>query len=522
MDDEALRPRSYQLPPIKFQPPQWDDRVISRPRLLVPLNRAIAAYPLTLIVAPAGYGKTTLLSEWLYGRNEGGRMKDEANQTFFHPSYETLIPLPSRVAWLSLEPADNDPARLILALITALARLHPACGQTVRELLLSGAFPWPGTPSQQIQILIKTLVDDLVQYLPDTSVLIIEDVHCLTEVVARLALTTLLDQIPPALRLILSARRPLPFSLAVRRVHQQIVEFDLADLAFTLPETTTWLNDRLGLNLSPAALNSLQRRTEGWPMGLRLLATALLEQTNQPQVNPLIDRMPVHLTGLGIYNDIFEYLAAEALNRQPPPIRAFLLQTSILPELTPTLCQAVTGRPDAPDLLETLHRQNLFLTAVTEEPRQEMGGINPTGGVSSLPVPRSFRYHDLWADFLRHRLGLETPEWVTELHRRAAQAETRPERQVEHYLAAKLWDAAAHLIESIGEALLQQGLLDTLTRWLETLPPQVCETYPQLLYLWGTCAWQKNQLERGQEIAGARPCRALWLAATRLVEAGFW
>jgi len=178
---------------------------------------------------------------------------------------------------------------------------------------------------------------------------------------------------------------------------------------------------------------------------------------------------------------VFSFLAEEVLKHQEPYVKVFLLETSILPELSPALCQAVTGRSDAEAILDELYRRNLFLVAADA-------------------ATTTFRYHALFAEFLRGRLAQEMPDRITELHCRAAEAETIPARAISHYLAAQLWEQAAKTVEQLGEHLVRDGLLDTLRGWIEALPTSVREAHPRLIHFLGVCAIQRGALEEATSL----------------------
>ena len=248
------------------------------------------------------------------------------------------------------------------------------------------------------------------------------------------------------------------------------------------------LNEQLRLGLSAADLTALYARTEGWVAGLRLLANSL------QQVPPFTERTAFITEVVQSSRYVFDLLAEEVLNHQEPAIRTFLLETSILSELTPVVCQAVTGRQNAELLLAELYHRHLFLVAIADE-RQPATDEKIVPHSLSLPLPPvSYRYHDLFADFLRQQLAREMPERLPELHRRAAEAQTSPSRTINHYLAANLWPEAAQTIERVGEQLLQQGWLASLQGWIQLLPAGVRQAHPRLAYLLGVCALHQRTL----------------------------
>jgi len=509
MDAQPLGQADW-LVQTKLYPPPLREDVIPRSRLLDALHDALTSYPFTLISAPAGYGKTTLLAAYCA---EERRSKGA----------EEMFPLappppcsPAQVAWLTLDEEDNDPARFLAYLIAALQHLNPACGTTTQAVLTS--LPNPAAEARRI---IGVLINDILETLPDPFVLILDDLHLVTEPATFAALDYLLERIPPQMHLAIGTRRDPPLALARLRAREQMVELRLADLRFTLDETTFFLNEKLGLGLSPDDLAALQDRTEGWPVGLRLLASSL-------------DRIPTPAGRTAFIENmaqtdryVFDFLAEEVLNRQEPPVRTFLLETSILSQLTPVLCQAVTGRSDAGAVLEALYRRNLFL--------METGGYSLAPPLPHSPAPLpTYRYHALFAAFLRQQLAQEMPERMPELHRRAAEAQTDPGRAIHHYLAAEMWEPAADTIEQVGKELLLQGLLNTLRSWINALPAPIRDAHPRLLHLLGACAWRSGELEaaqslleralRGFEAVGNRKGQGQalsFLAASALLQADF-
>jgi LuxR family maltose regulon positive regulatory protein len=350
MDTQAPEQPDW-LVQTKLHPPLLREDVIPRPRLLAALRQALTSHPLTLLSAPAGYGKTTLLADF------GFRISD-----FGIHNLQSAIR--NRLAWLTLDEEDNDPARFLAYLIAALQRLNPACGTTAQTLLASLT-----NPSAEARRIIGVLINDVLETLPDPFALILDDLHLITQPTIYAALDYLLERLPPQMHLAVGTRGDPPLALARLRARGQVAELRLADLRFTDDEATLFLNEKLHLGLSPDDLAALQARTEGWPVGLRLLASSL-------------DRIPTPADRTAFITDlaqtdryVFDFLAEEVLNRQEPDVRAFLLETSILSELTPTLCQAVTGRTDAGTLLEDLDRRSLFL--------------NPQSPVPNLPIYQS-------------------------------------------------------------------------------------------------------------------------------------
>jgi LuxR family maltose regulon positive regulatory protein len=454
----------YWLAETKFSPPLLREDVIPRQRLVEDLRRRLEAHPLTLLSAPAGYGKTTLLAA-------------------LPVTYPDLS-----MAWLSLDEEDNDPVRFVTALIAALQHLDPACGATAQSLLTSHV-----QLGAEVRHVTSVLINDVLETLADPFVLILDDLHRIVEPSIFVTLDYLLEHRPPQLHLVVATRVDPPLALARLRARGELSELRLAALRFSEEETSVFLNQRLNLGLSAADLALLHSRTEGWAVGLRLLASSL-DRVPSVQDRKLLIRYLAKTD-----RSVFEFLAEEVFNNQEAEIRGFLLQTSILPELTPTLCRAVTRRADAGSVLEALYRRNLFLVQIA--PSQELGNREPGGATrfdrphletGDPPRERRYRYHDLFAEFLRHKLGETWPERIPDLHLRAAQAESEPARAVDHYLAAAGWREAADLIERIGAEMFTRGYLDTLSRWINALPASVREGRPRLLHYLSNCAFWKG------------------------------
>jgi LuxR family maltose regulon positive regulatory protein len=447
------------LAQTKLSPPRLREDVIPRQRLLDAQHAALTSHALTLISAPAGYGKTTLLAALPH--------------TFPDLS----------LAWLSLDAEDNDPARFVAAFIAALQKLNANCGTATRALLNS-------TPSIEARRVIGILINDILETLPDPFVVVLDDLHLITEPAVFAALDYLLERMPQQMHLAAAARHDPPLVLARLRARGQLAELRANDLRFTPDETALFLNDKLHLRLSRDDLDALQSRTEGWVAGLRLLANSL------DRIASPADRTAFIVRFAETDRYVFDFLAEEVLKRQEPDTRAFLLQTSILPELNTTLCRAVTGRTDAEAMLEELYRRNLFVAATSAEEQGSRGAgeISPLPPRSLAPL-RTYRYHHLFAEFLQKQLNQEMPEKIAELHRRAAEAERAPARKIAHYLAAESWEDAARVVEQIGEQTLESGLLNTVRGWIDALPAPVRDAHPRFIFWLGFCALQRGALE---------------------------
>jgi len=425
------------LTQTKFVPPRLRDDFVPRNRLLDTLHTAVNSFSLTLLSAPPGYGKTTLLA--------------------------SLTDLP--LAWVSIDEEDNDPARFFITLLSAMQKLDSSFGEGIQSLLSSLE-----NPAGESRRIISAFINEVLEKLPET-LLVFDDLHFVSEPVIYSALDYLLEHLPPQLHLIIATRQDPPLSLARLRARGQLAEFRAPDLRFTTEEATLFLNEKQRLGLSSEDLTRLQSRAEGWAAGLRLLAGSL------GQISSASDRT-AFIQDLALSDRyVFDFLADEVLKRQEPDMRVFLLETSILPEITPLLCTAVTDRSDAQSVLEELYRRNLFLI--------QSGGTD-----------RTYRYHALFAEFLREQLEQEMPERIVELHQRAAEAQrtTAPARAIAHFLSADLWEDAAQTIEQASEEFVRQGLLKTLHGWIEMLPVQVRDAHPRLLYVSGMLSLQRGEL----------------------------
>ncbi|MGH9249633.1 MAG: hypothetical protein ACRD0W_08995 [Acidimicrobiales bacterium] len=331
---------------------------LARARLFQRLDEGMDR-ALVLVCTPAGFGKTTLLADW---------------------AAEATIP----VAWLSLDPYDNDPARFWHYVVAALDQVADGLGEHLLPLLS----PTSGTSSRGV----ATALINYFQARPVEVALILDDYHAIEEAVIHDSLAFLLSHLPPHLHLVISSRSDPPLPLAGLRAGSQLAELRAADLRFTPEESAAFLREVWKLDLPVQTIAALESRTEGWVVGLQLAALSL-------QGRPDPDAFLESFTGTHRY--VLDYLTEEVLERQPDRVRAFLLQTAILERLCGPLCDAVTGDSDGQSTLEELERANLFLVPLDEERRW-------------------WRLHHLFADLLRARMVQTQPKLVLELHRRAA------------------------------------------------------------------------------------------------------
>jgi len=409
----------------KLRAPPPRPHLVHRPRLLHRLDQG-QQRALTLLSAPAGFGKSTLLADWL-----------------------STSPLPA--AWLSLEPQDNDPVRFLTYLLAALQ----TPGSPLDSPGLARHYPLPLPP---LQATLTLLLNDLQASLngdPTHLVLVLDDYHVITHRSIHDALAFLLEHLPPHLHLVLATREDPPLPLARLRGRDDLLELRAADLRFTPAESATYLIEEMGLPLSAQQSALLQTRTEGWITGLHLAALSLLHHD---------DPTPFITAFSGSHYYIADYLLDEVLSRQTPAVQDFLLHTCLLERLCGPLCDAVRAQDDSAALLDALAHANLFLMPLDDERRW-------------------YRYHHLFAEALRQRLQQTAPHLVADLHRRAChwyEQQGLWAEAVAHALAAPAFAEAARLIEQCAWPLLVGQQMGTLDDWLQRLPQAIEETHPSL------------------------------------------
>ena len=394
---------------------------VARPHLIARLTEGLQRH-LTLISAPAGFGKTTLVGEWVAGC---GRP----------------------VAWLSLDAGDNDLARFLMHLIAAAQTIAADMGEGVVGALRSSQPP----PAEAI---LTALLNEIT-ILPDNVILVLDDYHLIETPPVDQALTFLLEHLPPQLHLVLATREDPSLPLARFRAQGQLTELRAADLRFTASEAAAFLNQVMGLSLAADDVAALEDRTEGWIAGLQLAALSL--QGSQ-------DVAGFIRAFAGDHRYIADYLVDEVLQRQPEGVRHFLLQTSILERLTGPLCDAVTGQQGGAARLEALERGNYFVVPLDEQ-RQW------------------YRYHHLFADVLYAHLMAEQPDQVAMLHRRASvwyERHGSAGDAIRHALAAADGARAADLVERAIPDMRRSRQEATALDWLKALPDELLHVRPVL------------------------------------------
>lgn len=414
----------------KLYIPRPRPNMIHRPRLIERLNEA---YPsgrkLTLISAPAGYGKTTLLSEW--------------------------IPQSKRcVTWVSLDDGDNDPLQFWECVIAAFQLLDAEIGRNALALLRT-----PSPPP--VEAFLTALLNEIAAF-PDDFALVLDDYHVIEARAIDTGLTFLLEHLPPHMHLIITTREDPNLPLARLRARDQLTELRAADLRFTPAEAANFINQTMGLNLAGEDIAALETRTEGWIAGLQLAA---LSMRGREDAHEFIRAFA------GDNRYIVDYLAEEVLQRQPDPVRRFLLQTSILDWLSGPLCAAVcsagtavTNQAEGQALLESLERDNLFVS-----PQDD--------------TRHWFRYHHLFADVLRVHLIAEQPDQIPALHQRASEWYEQNGLKVEafhHAIAARDFSRAAGVAEMAWESMNESFQSAAWLGWVKQLPEDLIRSRPVL------------------------------------------
>jgi len=408
----------------KLYVPRPPAGLVARPRLAAALADGRAG-GLVLVSAPAGSGKTALLAGWIRGQGRPA-------------------------GWLSLDAGDNDPARFWRHAAAALDPVCPGISGRVGPLL-------GPPPPASFQGPVTALINELAGAAGGGEVLLVlDDYHVIGAGAVHASVGFLLEHRPPGLRLVLASRSDPPLPLARLRARGQLTELRAADLRFTVDEAAVLLRRAAGAELPGGSVAALAERTEGWAVGLALAGLSLRGHH---------DAAGFVAAFSGSHRYILDYLTEEVLDRQPEPLRAFLLQTSVLERLSGELCDAVTGRPGSQAMLEAVERAGLFLTPLDE-------------------VRGWWRYHPLFADLLRARLHKDRPGALPALHRAAAawfDASGLVHEAIEHALAAGQTTRAAAMIERNFDDLVERAEGATVDRWVAALPAGLVRTRTRLL-----------------------------------------
>ena len=416
---------------LYISPPR--PKIVLRPHLIERLNEGLSSgRKLTLISAAAGFGKTTLVSEWVAGCKQP-------------------------VAWLSLDEGENDPTRFLTYLVASLQTVTANIGERMLSVLLSPQPP----PTESI---LTALLNEITT-IPDNFVLVLDDYHVIDSKPVDEALTFLLENLPPQMHLVIATREDPHLPLARLRARGQLTELRAADLRFTPSEAAEFLNQMMGLNLSEEDIAALEARTEGWIAGLQLAAISM--QGHQ-------DATSFIQSFTGSHHFVLDYLIEEVLHQQPEDVQTFLLRTSILDRMCSPLCDAVLGSPspNGQEILEYLEHANLFIVPLDDERRW-------------------YRYHHLFVDLLRQRLG--KPKEFAEFHLRASQWHEENGdlgAAFHHAIAAGDFVRAAWLAEAAWQGMNESfqsaawlGLGEEAARQADT--HQACALYPDCPGIYG-------------------------------------
>lgn len=418
--DEALLITKLHVPPVR-------SNFVTRRRLINRLNEGLAR-KLTLVSAPAGFGKTTLLSAWL----------DNCD-------------LPT--AWLSLDDGDNNPVRFMTYLVGAIQTVVPEVGEGIQAKLQTSKTP-------PVESLMSLLINDLAG-LEDDVVLMLDDYHLIQARSIHHAVGFLLEHMPPQFHLAIATRADPPLPLALLRGRHQLVELRADDLRFSRDESAVFLNQVMALDIPDRLVAMLSARTEGWVTGLQMAAISLQERDD-------VAGFVESFAGSNRY--ILDYLIEEVWQRQPQDVQDFLLRTAILKRLCSPLCNAVLGNGDSQRLLEYLDHGNIFIV--------------------SLDDSRTwYRYHHLFSDLLQQRLATTRPELVSDLHGRASvwyEQRGYISDAIQHALSAEDFERAADLMENAAQDTLMRSEVTTFLAWIDGLPKSVIQSRPalRLYHIW--------------------------------------
>lgn len=428
---------AYPLLMTKLHIPRLQPHMVARNHLVERLQQG-ATRPLTLISAPAGFGKTTLLTQWISASS-----------------------MP--VAWLSLEPNDNDPLRFLFYLIAALQTLDPQVGTKALALLHALQPPHP-------EDIITVLVNELVQSGAQDKALILDDYHVITAEPLQRGMAFLLDHLPMSLHLILATRSDPALPLNRLRARGLLVEIRATNMRFTSNEVHAFLKTTMGLELPLQEVGTLEQYTEGWVTGLQLAALSLQGGADHAQF----------LTNFkGTHRLALEYLSEEVLMQQSSAVQTFLLHTSVLDRLNASLCDAVTGQKEGQEILERLEKMNLFVVSLDE-------------------VRGWYRYHHLFAEALLNNLQQRESTLLPTLHRRASgwyEQHNLPFEAVHHALAIPDEERAIRLIEPLIVPLAFQSQRSTVIRWLSAIPESTLRGRPLLSAYYASLFLLTNQFE---------------------------
>lgn len=442
-----VKPSLQPLIMTKLYIPPLRKEYIPRPQLLDKFEMGLKT-KLTLISAPAGYGKTTLLAEWIHS------LKNVTPSTLWS------------ICWLSLDEGDNDSVRFLAYLTAVLENINLPLSKETREIINSSDLLYPQTP-------LALFINDL-QELNQSVLLVLDDYQFINNSTIHEAITFLLEHSPENLHLVIATRSDPPLPLSRLRARGQLFEIRAEDLQFTTLEATRFLNQLFGLDLSQEQVAMLEHRTEGWVAGLQLAAVSMQGRQDIPK---FIEDFS------GSHRFIMDYLTEEALSRQSTDIQRYLLKTSILERLNDSLCDFVLNtqsknyHPDPNSPQE--------VSVATEEKTIRLANLENLG---LFIVPQDderiwYRYHHLFADLLRTQLKSTIPSLVPTLHQRASiwfEDNSLVDEAISHALAAEDWETVDRLFDKYVDIYLENGQLATLLSWINEVPQEAILNYPKM------------------------------------------
>ena len=419
-----------QILSTKLTPPGLHPPFVARPALVARIDEGLER-KLTLVSAPAGFGKTTLICQWIVSCSQGdGNLK---------------------IGWVSLDQGDNDPVRFWRYIFTAFQKMIPQIGAPALNVIQN-------SPEPPFETMLTWFINQAAQQ-EDRAVLVLEDYHFITSEVVHQTLGFLIDHLPAQLHLILVTRNDPPLPLARLRARNELNELRAEDLRFSVEEVQEFFDNTLPYSLPREMIARLAERTEGWGAGLRLVLLALNRRAREENIENFLN------TFTGSHRSVLDYLIGDVFGAQPEPLQIFLLKTSVLKTLTGSLCDAVTGQEGSDLILEQLERANLFLIPL------DSGG-------------QWYRFHSLFAEAMQHyarrRLGEES---LQELSKKAShwfEQHTMLVEAIETSLDARDYPRAAELIERKIAPRLVRNEFHTQRRWIEQLPEEVLHAHPQL------------------------------------------
>ena len=438
-----------QLLATKFFIPPVRPEIVSRQRLIEQLNTGLY-HKLTLISAPAGFGKTTLVGEWLSSLRNNG---DESSQ------------VGCKVAWLSLDNGDNDLTRFLSYFVTALSRLdggETAIGEGALKVLRSSQSP-------PVETVLTTLINSMSSF-AEKIIFVLDDYHLIDSQLVHDAVSFFIENMPSQIHLVVATREDPLFPIPRLRVRDLLTELRAADLKFTTTEVAEFLNQVMGLSLSPEDIAALETRTEGWIAGLQLAAISM---QGLDEVATFIE------TFTGSHKLVLDYLIEEVLEQQPDDVQDFLLKTAILDRLSGSLCDALTGRKDGQQQLERLDHVNLFVVSLDNERNW-------------------YRYHHLFADLLKHKLRQSHRDDLNHLHQHASdwyQQAGFVQDAVQHAITGNDLVRVAELAEKSWVDWNTPTKLLTWLKWVSSLSDEIVRERPLLGVAYAQALLNSGQLE---------------------------